>query len=202
MSQPFEIVAQPFTLYLAAVGSTFPTIDETPGVGWFKVGTSGDLNYSEDGVGFNHKQKIEVFRALGSTGPRKAFRTEEEQTISLQLVDFTLEQMATALNGNTVSTVSAGVGTAGYKSIGLSRGLDVRQYALLLRGEKASAYMEDGVAQYEVPVAVMVSEPEVKFVKGSPAMLTLEFQTLEDPDAVSEEERFGRTIMQNTEPGT
>lgn len=202
MSQPFEIVAQPFTLWVAAVGSTFPTIDETPGVSWTKIGTSGDLNYTEDGVKVSHKQKVETFRALGSTGPRKAFRTEEEQMIALTVADITLEQYAQALNNNTVTTTAAGVGTAGYKSIGLSRGLDVAQRALLVRGAKASAYMEDGVAQYEVPVAVMVSEPEIVYVKGTPAGLALEFQALEDPDAATEDERFGRLIMQNTEPGT
>lgn len=202
MPQPFEIVAQPFTLWVAAVGSTFPTIDEDPGVSWTKIGTSGDLNYTEDGVKVSHKQKVETFRALGSTGPRKAFRTEEEQMIALTVADLTLEQYAQALNNNAVSTVPAGVGTAGYKKIGMTRGLDVAQRALLIRGAKASAYMENGVAQYEVPIAVQVGEPEVVFVKGAPAGLSLEFQALEDPNASSDDERFGRLIMQNTAPGT
>ena len=30
----------------------------------------------------------------------------------------------------------------------------------------------------------------------------LEFQALEDPNASSDDERFGRLVMQNTEPGT
>ena len=202
MGQPFEIVAQPFTLWVAAPGTVFPTIDAVPGGSWTKIGTSGDLNYTEDGVKVSHKQKVEIFRALGSTGPRKAFRTEEEQMIALTVVDLTLEQYRLALNGNTITTVSPDLAESGYKSIGLSRGLDVTQYALLIRGSKASAYMEDGVAQYEVPIAVIVSEPEVVFVKGSPAGLSLEFQALEDPDAASDDERFGRLIMANTEPGT
>jgi len=117
-------------------------------------------------------------------------------------VDLTLEQYAQVLNGNTITTVPADTGEAGYKKIGLSRGLEVTQYALLIRGAKASAYMEDGMAQYEVPIAVQVGEPEVVYVKGTPAGLNLEFQALEDPDAASEDERFGRLIMQNTEPGT
>src|SRR5690348_2422650 len=100
MGQPFEIVAQPFTLWVAAVGSAFPTIDEDPGGIWTKIGSSGDLNYTEDGVKVSHKQKVEVFRALGSTGPRKAFRTEEDQMISLVVADLTLEQYAQVLNNN------------------------------------------------------------------------------------------------------
>lgn len=202
MSQPFEIVAQPFTLWVAAVGSAFPSVDEAPGGSWTKIGTSGDLNYTEDGVKISHKQKIENFRALGSTGPRKSFRTEEDLMISLTVVDLTLEQYKIAMNGNAISTTAPGVGDSGYKKIGMSRGLNVQQYALLIRGADASAYMEGGVAQYEVPVAVVVSEPEVVFTKGSPAGLALEFQALEDPSALSDDERFGRLIMANTEPGT
>ena len=154
MGAPFEVVAQPFTLYLAPEGSVFPTIDEQPGVSWKKIGTSGALNYTEDGVTVSHSQTLENFRSLGSTGPRKSFRTEEDLMISLTLVDITLEQYGIALNGNTVSTVPAAPGESGYKSIGLSRGLDVTRYALLVRGAKASGYMEDGVAQYEIPIAV------------------------------------------------
>ncbi len=201
MGAPFEIVAQPFTLWVAAPGSAFPSVDEAPGGSWTKIGTSGDLNYTEDGVKVSHKQKIETFRALGSTGPRKAFRVEEDQMISLTLADLTLEQYSIAMNGNAVTTTGPDTGESGTKKIGLSRGLNVERYALLVRGAGASAYM-DSVAQYEVPICVQVGEPEVVFVKGTPAGLTLEFQALEDPSAASEDERFGRLVMANTEPGT
>lgn len=200
MSQPFEIVAQPFTLWVALVGSVFPTVDEVPGGSWTKIGTSGDLNYTEDGVTVTHSQTVETFRALGSTGPRKAFRTEEELMIALTVADITLEQYAQALNNNTVTTVPAATGDSGYKKIGLTRGLDVARRALLIRGAKASAYMEDAVAQYEIPIAVQVGEPEVVYVKGAPAGLALEFQALEDSGAAAAE-RFGRLIMANTAPG-
>jgi len=200
--QPFEIVAQPFSLYVAAVGTAFPAIDEDPGAGWTLVGTSGDLNYTEDGVTVSHAQTVELWRALGSTGPRKAFRTEEEQHVSLMLADISLEQYKIAMNFNEVTTTPPGVGTAGYKSLGLSRGLEVAQRALLVRGTGASAYGSGWNAQYEIPRAVDVAEPEVVFVKGEPAGLALEFATLEDLDASSADERFGRLIMQNAEPGT
>ena len=202
MPQPFEIVAQPFTLWVGDVGDVFPTIDEDPGAGWTKIGTSGDLNYTEDGVTITHNQTVEKFRALGSTGPRKAFRTEEELHITLSVADVSLEQYAQALNDNTVTTEPPDTGTAGSKKLGLSRGLNVAQHALLIRGAAASPYGEGWVAQYEVPIVVQTGEPEVVYVKGEPASLALEFQALEDLDAVSDDERFGRLIAQNTEPGT
>ena len=198
---PYEVVAQPFTLYVAAVGTAFPEIDETPGVSWTKVGTSGDLNYTEDGVTVTHSQSVEMWRALGSTGPRKAFRTEEELHIALTLADISFEQYALALNYNSVSTDAPGAGTAGFKTLGLSRGLDVPQRALLVKGA-GGPYGASYPVQYEVPVAVQVGEPEVVFVKGEPAGLALEFAALEDPDASDETERFGRLIAQNADAGT
>jgi hypothetical protein len=196
MPAPFEIVAQPFTLWLAPTGTAFPDVDTVPDVGWTKVGTSGDLNYSEDGVTVTHGQTVEAWRALGSTGARKAFRTEEELRISLTVMDVSLEQYKVALNGNTVSTTAAGAGTPGFKDIGLSRGLGVTRYALLVRGV-GGPYGDAFAMQYEVPIVVEVGEPEVVYVKGEPAGLALEFMALEDASAVDAKERFGRLVTQN-----
>ncbi len=200
-SAPYEVIAQPFTLWVAAVGTTFPLIDADPAAAWTKVGTSGDLNYTEDGVTVQHAQSVEFWRALGSAGPRKAFRGEEEFRISMVLADLTLEQYAMALNYNTVTTTPAGVGTAGFKSLGLSRGLDVPQRALLVRGT-GSPYGVNMNMQYEVPIAVQAGEPEVVFVKTEPAGLALEFVALEDPTAVDLAQRFGRLIAQHAAQGT
>lgn len=200
-SAPYEVIAQPFTLWVAPVGTAFPLIDVAPSGSWTKVGTSGDLNYTEDGVTITHSQSVELWRSLGSAGPRKAFRGEEELRIAMVLADLTLEQYALALNYNTVTTAAAGPGTAGYKSLGLSRGLDVPQRALLVRGS-GSPYGAGWNMQYEVPVAVQASEPEVVFVKTEPAGLALEFVALEDPSANDLTERFGRIIAQTAEQGT
>jgi hypothetical protein len=199
--KPYEIIAQPFTLWVAAVDTAFPAVDTDPDGSWTKIGTSGDLNYTEDGVTVKHSQTVEVFRALGSTGPRKAFRTEEEMNISLVLADLTLEQYALAMNYNPVTHDAPGVGTPGTKSLGLSRGLEVPQRALLVRGQ-GSPYGTGWAMQYEIPVAVQVGEPEVVFVKGEAAGLALEFMVLEDPDASDEAERFGRVVAQTEDAGT
>lgn len=200
-SAPYEVIAQPFTLWVAPVGTAFPLINGDPAAAWTKVGTSGDLNYTEDGVTITHSQSVELWRSLGSSGPRKAFRGEEEFRIAMVLADLTLEQYAMALNYNTVTTTPAGVGTAGYKSLGLSRGLDVPQRALLVRGS-GSPYGTGWNMQYEVPIAVQASEPEVVFMKTEPAGLALEFVALEDPAATELTERFGRLIAQHAEPTT
>src|SRR5689334_6898981 len=127
-TQPYEVLTGPLELWLAPLGTVFPAIDEDPGVLWTKVGASGRRNYSEDGVVVNHDQTIEGFRPGGSTGKRKLFRTEEDLKITVTIADMTLEQYKFALNGNSVTNTSGNP-----RKIGLSRGREVTQYALLAR---------------------------------------------------------------------
>ena len=193
--QPYEIIGAPLTLWLGPVGTAFPLIDAAPDVAWVKVGTSGDRNYSDEGVTVVHSQNVEQARPVGSTGPVKAWRTEEDLMIRLTLWDLTLEQYAAALNDLAVATTAAGAGTAGFKEIGLSQGQDVATYALLARG--VSAYGDGFNAQYEVPRCYQAGNPELVYVKGVPAGLELEFTALEDLDAGTDAERFGRVVMQH-----
>ncbi len=194
-SQPYEIIAAPFKVWWSELDVTFPLVDAEPdAMDWNLIGSGGDLNY-EDGAGVtvSHNQTIQKFRALGDCGVRKAFRTEEDQMVKLTLVDLTLEQYQQALNLNTVTTTPAG-GEAGIKKIGLSRGFNIRTVQLLVRGP--SPYMADGVAQYEIPRCMQTGNPEVVFKKGTPAGLALEWTALVDPDAATEDERFGRLVAE------
>lgn len=188
---PFEILNGPLTLWLAPVGTVFPAIDEDPAVAWTKVGASGARNYSEDGVTVTHDQTVEGFRSGGSTGKRKLFRTEEDQRVTVQIADMTLAQYKAALNGNSITDT---VGNP--KKIGLSRGREVTEYALLARGK--SPYGDSMNMQYEIPRCGEVGSQEITFEKGAPAMLQLEFETLEDDNAASDDERFGRLVAQDS----
>tara|TARA_R110002124_G_scaffold256146_2_gene421796 strand:+ start:2959 stop:3558 length:600 start_codon:yes stop_codon:yes gene_type:complete len=196
--EPYEIIGAPFTLWLAPVGEAFPLIDAAPAGNWIKVGTNGDRNYSDDGVTVAHSQSLEKARPVGSTGPVKAWRTEEDLMIRLSLWDMTLEQYAKALNDVEITTTAAGSGTAGFKAMGLSQGQEVTTYALLVRG--ISAYGGGYAAQYEVPRCYQSGNPEPVLTKGKPAALDLEFTALEDLDTSSDAERFGRLVMQHQAP--
>jgi hypothetical protein len=204
MPAPYEILAAPFTMYLAPLGTAFPLIDATPAVDWVKVGTSGDLNYGDEGVTVEHSQSIKLYRSLGNGGPRKAFIDEENLLIKLMLADVSLEQYKLALNSNAVTTVAAG-GEAGYKKIGLTRGATLVHRALLLRGRR-SAYGDAGVltldwnSQYEVPIAVQTGSPSAVWRRSDPVALALEWTALVDFNAATEAERFGRLVMQNADP--
>lgn len=196
--EPYEIVSGPLTLYLAPVGTAFPKIDEAPAAAWKVVGLSGKKSYSDDGVSVAHSQSINKIRGAGSVGGRKALRTEEDMGITVTLWDNTLEAYALALSGEAPTTTAAGVGTAGFKEIGLSRGEEVKQFALLARGK--SAYDEAMAAQYEVPRCYQAASPTVLYNKGVPAGIELNFDALEDLDATSEFEQFGRLVMQHAAP--
>lgn len=196
MGAPYEIISNPFTLYWGPVGESFPAVDATPAGNWVKIGTSGDRNYSDEGVTVAHEQTIEKFRGAGATGPQKVGRTEEDLMIRMTLWDMTLEQYRLALNNNAVATTAAGSGTAGFKALNIYRGLSVQTMALLIRGP-VSAYGDGWNSQYEVPLAYQSGSPEPAFAKGAPAGLAVEFTALEDPSAASEAERFGRVKVQH-----
>jgi hypothetical protein len=192
------IIAGPYTLWLAPVGTAFPIINAAPAIAWIRVGTGGDVNYDEDGVTVSHVTKQELVRSAGRTGAVKAFTTEEDLMISLKLMDISLEQYATALNKLAPTTVAAATGIPGTKRLGLSQGAVVTEYAMLCRG--ASPYGANFVAQYEVPRCFQSGNSKPGFKKGKPATLELEFTALEDMAATSPLERFGRLISQHQAP--
>lgn len=193
--QPYEIVAGPFTLWLAPTGTAFPLLGVAPAEDWVKVGTGGDRNYSEEGVTLTHNQSIAQARPGGTTGPVKAWRESEDLLVEMTLWDITLEQYRIAINGAAVTTTAPGSGTIGTKKMGLSRGREVTAYALLVRG--VSPYGDTWPLQYEVPRCYESGNPAPQYRKGTPAGLALQFAALEDLAAANESERFGRLLAQH-----
>lgn len=198
--QPFEILGGPLEIYTAPVGEAFPTLDTAPpGGNWTLMGLSGSKNYSEDGVTISPEQEIELVRALGLGAPVKARRTTEDLILSVTVMDLTVEQVSLALNGNTITTVVPGSGTVGTREVELSQGLEVTQYALLIRG--VSPYIVNtsaapAIAQYQVPVVVVSGSPEIVYVKGEDvAGIEMEFTAIADPNAATDAEIFGQYIV-------
>lgn len=176
---PYEVIMGPMELYVAPVGEAFPDVDEAPAGNWDLVGTSGKQNYKEDGVTVTLSQTLAHFRGLGSTLPIKSIRSEEDVTVEVILADMALEQVALALNSNTVTTTAAGTGTPGDKAIQLYRGPDVAQMALLARGP--SPYFASGYAQFELLKVVVEGEPAMVWTKsGDPVGVQLMFRAQAD----------------------
>lgn len=188
---PFEIIGAPLTIWLAPLGTAFPTISAAPGVGWTRLGSNGDRSYEQAGVTVRHAKSYDKVRTAGASGPIKAFLTEEDLMFSVTLLDLTLEQYAYALNGNTVTTVAPAAGQPGTKRIGLSEDVGVtREFALLARG--LSPYNEVLPMQFEVPRCFQSGAPQPVFRKGGTgAALALQFEALENLAATTAQERFG-----------
>lgn len=195
MPAPFEIVGQPLTLWLAPFATAFPLVDATPAGTWVLIGTSGQRSQDESGIMTTYNQSINKVRPGGALGPVKAFRSEEDLMFKLTIWDVTLEQVRIALNANAVTTTAATTGVAGTKRIGMSRGFDVTEYALLARG--VSPYADAMNAQYEVPRCFMSNSPSIVYKKATPAAVELEFTALEDPNAASAQFRFGTMRFQH-----
>ncbi len=192
---PFQIIGGPMTIWLAPVGEAFPDLDTDPPIAnWVALGASGDAcDYTEDGVILTLDQEIGMIKGLGKTGSLKARRSSEDLKIGVTVMDGTVENASIVLNGNTITTVAPGASNVGTKKVGLTRGLDVTQYALLARGE--SPYLADGFAQLEIPVCVVSSSPAPAFQKGEDvAGFEMEFTALVDPNAASDDEQYGRYI--------
>ena len=184
---PFEIISAPGTIWDAAVGTAFPDVDVAPSVSWRKIGTTGDLNLTDAGITIAHPRTFNPFRPLGSTAPTKTFASEEDLLIRAVLADLTLEQYQHVMNENTVTE------SDGLAKIGLYRGVSVARRALLVRFA-VSPYRDDGVSQYECPIAVQQGKPEVIFTRGgAPAALALEWHAQTDPSAAVAE-RLGRFV--------
>lgn len=174
-------------LYIADVGTAFPDLDETPGAGWRSMGET------QDGVDVEHSDKIELIRTDQRTGPVKATRTEESMTVKTKLAEATLENLADVTGVALVDT-AAGVGTIGTREIPLHRGAIVTEYAVLFRG--SSPYFA-GPAQYEIPRGYFGKIDTMKYEKGKNAAIPFMFESLEDLNAATEDDRFGKLIAQD-----
>lgn len=189
MGAPYEIIAAPFEIWLAATGSTFTDVSATPSGAWVKLGTSGNKNYSEDGIEVSHEQTIETFRPLGLTAARKAFRTEEELVITMTLVDMTAAEYAKILNRVSVTAVVAASGVGGQSTIPLLQGLEVSTFMLICKGAESAGGVFS--TQFQVPLVYQASSPKPKFAKGEPAGLECEFRALWDSSL-----GFGKYVSQ------
>lgn len=181
-------------VYTAPVGTAFPAVTAAPGAGWTLLGTNGNKSVHEDGITINWEGDITQVRPAGSTGPIKAFRTSEGFSLSLTLLDMTLEQLSRALGGNQTVT-DAGAS----RSMGIYRGFHIQGYAVLVRWP--SPYDETADAQFQIPHAYFDANGETTLSKNDVSGLPLTIVSLVDADAAAGDE-FGLVIAEDPNLGT
>jgi hypothetical protein len=190
-TSPFEIIAGPATIYLAATGTAFPAINATPSASWAQLGKT------EGGVTVTYDYSIELLMVDQNSGPQKAIRTEEHLQVAFSLAELTLEQYAKALNNAVVTDTPPGAGTAGHRSFKTRQGFDVALFAMLVRGP--SPYM-DANLQYEIPVVCQTGAPTISFVRDDKSVLELEWEAIEDRAQATDADRFGTIRAQDAAP--
>lgn len=177
-----EIVAAPYTVWIAAVGTAFPLVDAVPPGPWAKLGTSGNLNYDDNGVVVNVNRTYNGFVPAGSTAERKAWPIKEEYVVDVAVADLSPTTFALAMNNATVTTTAASVGVPGTKSIPMYQGNTLATFALLIKG--LSSVNDALASQFQIPACYNKGVHKiVGGKKGQPAMLNFSFSVLKDDSA-------------------
>ena len=184
---PYEIIAAPYDVYIAAVGVAFPLITAAPSGSWTLLGRNGAERYTAEGVSVKMNQTLDYIRTAKLTGPAKAIRKEEDLMITFTLVDLQPIYHTYSMAGTAVTSGSS------FNTINLYRGTDAAQFALLVRGDSPlNTSGNTWLAQYEIPRAVQAASPDIIYSKNGPAGLKHEWRAIVDPSAASDAERFGR----------
>ena len=179
MPAPLEILATgAIDVYLAVTGTADPVINVAVPAAYVKVGVGGSLDYGEDGLKIRKETENNEFFALGSYGTRKVFRVREKLFIELMLHDATLEAYRDAFNQTAITTLA---GPPAEKTIPLLEGTASPTFrTLLIRAAGGSAYMDNGVLQYWVPLVYQTGSPETVYRKSDPVGLALQFTAVAD----------------------
>lgn len=185
--QPYSILVGVGQLYRAAVGEPFPNVDAVPGANWTNMGNT------DGGVTVTLEQTLAQHRVDQSTGPKKVTRSEENLIIETNLAQATLENLASLLTEAVVDT-PPGTTTIGTREVNLYRGFTVQEFTLLFRG--ISPY-GPWPAQFQVPRGYFDGAVAIGHTKDAKQLFAARFVALEDPDAASAVERFGKLKVQD-----
>ncbi len=190
---PREIVVGPLNIYLAPEVEAEDAIDTTPAGNWKQLGTNGTENYTEDGIVITHSQTLRQTYAVGTTGPLKVNRQQEQLTIGLTLMDMSLAEYTKILNNTTVLTDTS----PNINYLGMRRGPDVTVLSIIAKGLGLSPSGSFPIQLY-LPRVYQSADPAPVFSKGEDVSLAIIFTALEHQGASTAEERFGRWVIQTS----
>lgn len=171
-TEPYEVIVGPGQVWIAPVGTTFPTINQAPATEWISLGRT------DGGVTIRHIEETEEITVDQSFLPVKEVVTRRAEEIEFALAEITLERYAKLLGDVTVTTQAAGSGTPGYKSLPIQASQNMARYAMLIR--VPSPYM-DAYMQYEYAAVSPTGQKEIAYQKGEKSTLSTTWKALEDP---------------------
>ncbi len=189
---PYDIIAGPADVWIGAVGATFQAVNASDAT---RVSASWlNLGFTEGGVMVKHTQTVDLLNVDQRTGAVKAIRSAEGLEITFNMSELTFANMAYLLTDASAFGVVA-TGSPNKNTMKPYQGLDVKQWALMVRGP--SPYMS-AYLQYNVPIVVQTDEPELAFVRDNKAVMAVKFVALEDPAASTAADRFGSMVAQTS----
>lgn len=190
LTDAYQILSGAGTLYVAPANESKPDVDATPAGNWEEMGETND------GVTVTYTQEQEKKFTDQRTGAVKVLRTEEGLMVETDLAQATLENLAQVMGGLTVTDNAPGASTIGTREMGMYQGGDVSEYALLFRADSPYG---DYPAQYYIPRGVFSGEAGMEYKKDDQVYIPFAFEALEDLNASSESERFGKYEAQDAE---
>lgn len=189
LTNAYEILSGAGTLYIAPSEEAAPEVDAAPAGSWEEMGET------DGGVKVKYSQEIEKQYTDQRAGAVKAIRKEESLVIETNLAQATLENLAQAMGGLTVTDTAAGAGTIGIREMGMSQGGEVSEFSMLFRADSPYG---DYPAQYYVPRGFFGGEQGMEYKKDDKVLIPSVFEALEDLDA-AQAARFGTYTAQDAE---
>ncbi len=195
MTAPETLVYGSLQLYTATAGTARPAqVTTAPGGSYTLLGSGGLGDQAPGGLKVSHPISTSIWRGEGSA-PRAVALTEEDLMIEVMIAELTAANYAMALQGKSVTTVSASSGIPGSKGFDLYRGPGkITPVALLIRGSNSPEFA-GGIIEYYVPYAVQEANLEPTFNKTDPTQLSFMFRAVEDPSSPSTD-RIGQLRIQ------
>ena len=181
------VITDDFHVWLADAGTAVPDFGDDeradPPAGWAALATG--LRISEDGLTVTFSRTVEEIMTIQGRQAIKAVNTTEQVMVMFDSCKFDLESLAQNLLGSAaeaVATTAPGSGEAGFKTLELDHGLDVKRYALFCQfgftpepiGLKGDFYM---------PFCYQSADPAPVFSKSDAAKLAFEFKQLSSDGA-------------------
>lgn len=182
LTSAYEILSGAGTLYVAPSVEAAPDVDAVPAGNWSTMGET------DGGVKLISSEETQKLFSDQRTGPVKVIRKEESLIVETNLIQGTLENLAQAMGGQTVTDTPPGSGTIGIREMGMTRGADVSEFSLLFRADSPYG---DFPAQLYIPRGVFLGEQALEYKKDGEAVIKVSFEALEYFSASSEAERFG-----------
>lgn len=190
---PREMIVGPLALYFAPAIEALDSVAAAPSGNWALIGTTGTENYAEAGIVITLSQTLRQVFAVGTTGPLKVTRQQEQLSVGFTLMDLSVAQFTKILN-NTAKSTDTG---PNIDYVGLRRGPDVTILSLQAWGELLSPSGAFDMGFY-LPRTYQSADPAMTFSKDATAELAVVFTALEHQAAATDAERFGRIMVETS----